>query len=110
MLLGRETIYRDGERVGWLGSGGYGHTLQANIGYGYVRRPRASTREYLLAGRYELEVATERVALPHPSRAAVRSEDAARQSAEYGMRVAMRDAARSLLACTAVFDGARRCV
>ena len=61
MLLGRETIYRDGERVGWLGSGGYGHTLRTNIGYGYVRRPEGLTREYLLGGQYQLEVATERV-------------------------------------------------
>jgi len=62
MLLGRETIYRDGERVGWLGSGGFGHTLRTNIGFGYVREPRGLSREYLLAGRYELEVATERIA------------------------------------------------
>ncbi len=61
VLLGRETIYRDDQRVGWLGSGGYGHTLKTNIGYGYVRRAEGVTREYLLAGRYELEVATERV-------------------------------------------------
>ena len=61
MLFGRETIYRDGQRVGWLGSGGYGHTLKTNIGYGYVRRPEGLSREYLLAGSYELEVATERV-------------------------------------------------
>ena len=26
VLLGRETIYRDGERVGWLTSGGFGYT------------------------------------------------------------------------------------
>jgi 4-methylaminobutanoate oxidase (formaldehyde-forming) len=61
LLLGRETIFRDGERVGWLGSGGYGHTLQLNIGYGYVRRAEGVNRDYLLAGKYELEVATERV-------------------------------------------------
>jgi 4-methylaminobutanoate oxidase (formaldehyde-forming) len=61
LLLGRETIFRDGERVGWLGSGGYGHTLQLNIGYGYVRRADGVSREHLLAGKYELEVATERV-------------------------------------------------
>ena len=61
VLLGRETIFRDGERVGWLGSGGYGHTLQLNIGYGYVRREGGVDRDYLLAGKYELEVATERV-------------------------------------------------
>ena len=27
VLLGRETIFRDGERVGWLTSGGFGYTL-----------------------------------------------------------------------------------
>ena len=27
ILLGRETIYRNGERVGWLASGGYGHSV-----------------------------------------------------------------------------------
>jgi len=61
MLYGRETIYRDGERVGWLSSGGYGHTLQCAIGLGYVRRPQGLSREYLLAGHYELEVATQRL-------------------------------------------------
>jgi 4-methylaminobutanoate oxidase (formaldehyde-forming) len=61
VLLGRETIYRDGERVGWLASGGYGHSLGHNIGYGYVRRAAGVEREYLLAGSYSLEVATERL-------------------------------------------------
>ena len=27
VLLGRETIYRDGQRVGWLASGGFGYTV-----------------------------------------------------------------------------------
>ena len=61
VLLGRETIYRNGERVGWLSSGGYGHTIECGIGYGYVRRASGVDRDYLLAGSYELEVATERV-------------------------------------------------
>jgi 4-methylaminobutanoate oxidase (formaldehyde-forming) len=61
VLLGRETIYRDGKRVGWLSSGGFGHTLQQNVGLGYVRNPEGVDREYLLRGRYELEVATEKV-------------------------------------------------
>ena len=39
VLLGRETIYRDGERVGWLSSAGYGYTIGRSIGYGYVRHP-----------------------------------------------------------------------
>jgi sarcosine dehydrogenase len=62
MLLGRETIHRDGKRVGWLSSGGYGHTLCAAIGLGYVRCPQGVSREYLAAGHYELEVASTRVA------------------------------------------------
>jgi 4-methylaminobutanoate oxidase (formaldehyde-forming) len=62
VLWGRETIYRNGERVGWLTSGGFGHTLQKGIGYGYVRRPvEGVTPAFVLSGRYELEVATERV-------------------------------------------------
>ncbi len=61
VLLGRETIYRDGERVGWLASGGYGHTLERAIGYGFVRNPNGVSEDYVLSGRYELEVAGERV-------------------------------------------------
>ncbi len=61
VLLGRETIYRNGERVGWLTSGGWGYTVEKNIGYGYVRNGGGVTREYLESGSYELEVATERV-------------------------------------------------
>ncbi|MEY2524492.1 MAG: hypothetical protein QOJ66_3057, partial [Ilumatobacteraceae bacterium] len=61
VLLGRETIYRDGERVGWLTSGGYGYTIDRSIGYGYVRNPSGVTAEYVTGGTYELEVAGERV-------------------------------------------------
>ena len=51
VLLGRETIYRDGERVGWLTSGGYGYTIGRSIGYGYVRNPAGVTAEYVTAAR-----------------------------------------------------------
>jgi len=62
VLLGRETIYRDGKRVGWLSSGGYGYTVGRSIGYGYVRDPENGVdRDKVLSGRYELEVATMRV-------------------------------------------------
>ncbi|MFT7595422.1 MAG: sarcosine dehydrogenase [Paracoccaceae bacterium] len=61
VLSGRETIYRDGERVGWLTSGGFGYTLDRSIGYGYVRRAEGVDAEYVLSGNYELEVATKRV-------------------------------------------------
>jgi 4-methylaminobutanoate oxidase (formaldehyde-forming) len=62
VLLGRETIYRDGERVGWLTSGGFGYTIDRSIGLGYVRNPAGVTADWVLAGTYELEVATGRVA------------------------------------------------
>jgi len=61
ILLGRETIYRDGQRVGWLTSAGYGHTVGKPIGYGYVRNPAGVDEAFLASGRYELEVASERV-------------------------------------------------
>ena len=69
VLLGRETIYRDGERVGWLGSGGWGYTVGANIGYGYVRNTDGVTDEFLASGSYELEVAAERVSATLHTRA-----------------------------------------
>jgi len=62
VLLGRETIFRNGRRAGWLTSAGFGHTLQKPIGYGYVREPDDGVDAgYVLSGAYELEVATERV-------------------------------------------------
>jgi 4-methylaminobutanoate oxidase (formaldehyde-forming) len=61
-LSGRETILRDGERVGYLTSGGWGYTIGANIGLGYVRNADGVSDEFLASGSYALEVATERVA------------------------------------------------
>jgi len=61
VLLGRETIYRNGQRVGWLSSGGWGYTTAKNIGYGYVRNPEGVSLEYLKEGSYELDIATRRV-------------------------------------------------
>jgi sarcosine dehydrogenase len=60
-LLGRETIYRDGERVGWLTSGGFGYSIGKPIGYGYVRKPTGVDRSFVLSGEYELDVAGDRV-------------------------------------------------
>jgi sarcosine dehydrogenase len=61
VLLGRETIYRNGKRCGWLSSAGFGYTIGKNIGYGYVRDPEGVDAAMVLSGAYELEVATERV-------------------------------------------------
>ena len=59
VLLGRETILRNGEFAGYLSSGGFGYTINKPIGYGYVRHSQGVTDEYLAAGRYELVVAEE---------------------------------------------------
>jgi 4-methylaminobutanoate oxidase (formaldehyde-forming) len=61
MLWGRETLYRNGERCGWLGSAGWGYTIGKSIGLGYVRNPNGVDRDDVLTGSYELEVAGERV-------------------------------------------------
>lgn len=61
ILLGRETIYRNNVRVGWLTGGGFGHTIGKPIGFGYVRNHEGVSNEFLTTGTYELEVATLRV-------------------------------------------------
>jgi sarcosine dehydrogenase len=61
VLLGRETIYRNGIRVGWLSSGGFGYTVKQSIGYGYIRNPEGVDKDYIEGGDYELEVATIRM-------------------------------------------------
>ncbi|WP_439625412.1 GcvT family protein [Shinella sp.] len=60
VLVGRETILRNGEPVGYLTSGGYGYTLGKNVGYGYVRRAEGVDDDFLTGGDYELVVAMER--------------------------------------------------
>ena len=66
VLVGRETILRDGKFAGYLTSGGYGYTVAKPIGYGYVRNPEGVTDQYVMAGNYELVVAQERIkATPH---------------------------------------------
>jgi 4-methylaminobutanoate oxidase (formaldehyde-forming) len=61
VLLGRETILRDGEFAGYLASGGYGYTAGKPIGLGYVRNADGVDDDYLRAGSYELIVASETV-------------------------------------------------
>ena len=60
VLVGRETILRNGEPVGYLTSGGYGYTVGKNIGYGYVRNADGVSDDFLSSGDYELVVAMER--------------------------------------------------
>jgi 4-methylaminobutanoate oxidase (formaldehyde-forming) len=60
LLLGDEPIWRDGALVGRITSGAYGHTLGRSVGMGYVTRPDGVDAAFLRAGRWELEIATER--------------------------------------------------
>ena len=57
-----EVIWRDGEAVGYLRAGAYGHTLGAAVGLGYVEAEEPINRDYLAAGSWELEIARERFA------------------------------------------------
>jgi len=57
VLVGRETILRNGETAGYLTSGGFGYTLNKPVGYGYVRNAAGVSDDFLLSGRYELVVA-----------------------------------------------------
>ncbi|MEM7499608.1 MAG: FAD-dependent oxidoreductase [Pseudomonadota bacterium] len=60
MLYHNEAVLRDGEVVGYLSSGAYGHHLGAAIGLGYV--PSGGEKpDQLLASRYEIEIAGSRV-------------------------------------------------
>ena len=57
VLVGRETILRNGAFAGYLTSGGYGYTVGKPIGYGYVRNAAGVTADYVRSGSYELVVA-----------------------------------------------------
>lgn len=62
ILLGKETVLRNGQQVGWLTSGGFGYTLGKPIGYGYVSRSDGVVdTDYLKRGQYELVIAGETV-------------------------------------------------
>jgi len=60
LLFHDEPVIRDGEAVGYLSSGNYGHALGAAVGMGYVPC-RGERAEDVLASAYEIEVAGVRV-------------------------------------------------
>jgi 4-methylaminobutanoate oxidase (formaldehyde-forming) len=64
-----EPIYRDGERVGYIMAGGYGHTLGSAVAVGPVENETGiASPEYIKSGEYEIEVAGER----YPAKASLR--------------------------------------
>ncbi len=60
VLLGRETILRNGEPVGYLTSRRLRLHARQPIGYGYVRRADGIDDDFLTSGDYELVVAMEK--------------------------------------------------
>ncbi|TDK46242.1 GcvT family protein [Antarcticimicrobium luteum] len=61
LLYHNEPILRDGQIVGYLSSGAYGHHLGGAIGLGYVPCT-GETAQQVLASRYEIDVAGTQVA------------------------------------------------
>ncbi|MBX9607431.1 MAG: FAD-dependent oxidoreductase [Gammaproteobacteria bacterium] len=57
VLVHAEPILRDGQRVGYTTSAGYGHTLGASVALGYVHCEGGVTADYIAAGRYTIEQA-----------------------------------------------------
>jgi 4-methylaminobutanoate oxidase (formaldehyde-forming) len=69
MLYHHEPILRDGETVGFLTSGNYGHTLGGSVGLGYVKHAAEVTADYIAGGSWEIEVA----GVPIPAQASLRA-------------------------------------
>lgn len=61
LLYHNEPIYRDGTLVGRTTSGAYGHHVGGALALGYVQAETGVDAAYVAAGRFEIEVAGERV-------------------------------------------------
>ena len=63
LLLHNEPIVRDDVIVGRITSGMFGHTIGAALGMGYVASPDGGLvdRDFVVNGKYEVEIAGERV-------------------------------------------------
>jgi 4-methylaminobutanoate oxidase (formaldehyde-forming) len=56
MLYGGEPMYRDGVWMDNLRSGAFGFKVGSAVGMGYVKNGEGIAEEWILAGKYELEV------------------------------------------------------
>ena len=61
LLFGNEIIHLDGQPVGHLQVGAYGHTLGGAVGIGFVTLDVPITPDLVSTGRWEVEVAGRRV-------------------------------------------------
>lgn len=61
MLYHEEPIFADGQAVGTITSGMYGHRVEASLGMGYVKMAHAITPDWIAATKFENSVAERRV-------------------------------------------------
>ncbi len=57
LLYGNELIYLDGQQVGHLQVGGYGHTLGGAVGIGFATLEEPLSAEIVNTGKWEIDVA-----------------------------------------------------
>ncbi|MBT4521626.1 MAG: FAD-dependent oxidoreductase, partial [Halieaceae bacterium] len=60
LLYGNELIYLNGDEVGYLQIGAYGHTLGAAVGIGFASTERPLTAEIVDNGDWEIDIAGQR--------------------------------------------------
>ena len=62
LLYHNEPIFRDGQRLGFVTSAMFGHTIGASVALGYLSHPEGVTDEFVTSGRYEIAIAERRIA------------------------------------------------
>ncbi|HEY3528144.1 MAG TPA: FAD-dependent oxidoreductase [Nocardioides sp.] len=62
LLYHAEPVLRDGEVVGYVRAASYGWTLGASVGLAFVNADEKVTKDWLIAGRWEVDIAGERYA------------------------------------------------
>ena len=61
LLYGNELIHLNGQEVGYLQIGGYGHTLGGAVGIGFAELDEPLTLDIVNTGAWEIDVAGERI-------------------------------------------------
>ena len=56
LIYGHEQLYRDGERVGEVDNGAYGHTLGGGVGLATIEREEDVSDDFINSGSWELDV------------------------------------------------------
>jgi 4-methylaminobutanoate oxidase (formaldehyde-forming) len=56
LLYGDEQLYRDGEHVGEVRNGAYGHTLGGSVGLAMIERDEDTDDDFLLGGSWEVDI------------------------------------------------------